>query len=88
MNKLMQFCLIFYGTLIYEGEKREQYRIEAYSKLVDYLKSLGCNISINYFMYITIFFEKFLKKVKGTLNEIDMIYVYWRILKNLTLIPH
>jgi len=62
-----------WNTRVYEGEKREQYRIEAYSKLVDYLKSLGCNISINYFInaYNNIF-EKFLKKVKGTLNEMDI----------------
>jgi len=89
MGEIKAVLFDLYGTLVYEErDEEEQYRFKAYNRLIDYLKSLGYNVSINYFIKIyNNIFEKCLERIKGTLNELDMIYVYWNIFKNLGIIP-
>ncbi|RLE67891.1 MAG: hypothetical protein DRJ34_04065, partial [Thermoprotei archaeon] len=89
MGEIKAVLFDLYGTLVYEErDEEEQYRFKAYNRLIDYLKSLGYNVSINYFIKIyNNIFEKCLERIKGTLNELDMIYVYWNIFKNLGIMP-
>jgi len=77
-----------YGTLAYEAVSEESFRDKAHKQLVDYLNSLGYTVKLKELLRAyNENLERSLNEIKGTLNELDMMCVYWRTLKDLGINP-
>ncbi|RLE98148.1 MAG: hypothetical protein DRJ63_08110 [Thermoprotei archaeon] len=77
----------FYDTLVYGEGCEESWRC-ALEAAVDYLNSLGFRVSIEDFSdnYSRIR-DILLERLKGTLSELDVVYLYWRLLRELGISP-
>jgi len=82
-NTIRAVLFDLYGTLTYEIKDGQSIRREAYRKLVDYLNYLSYSVDLKCFIKK---FDKNVKdalnKIKGTLDELDMIYVYWKLMRS------
>jgi len=76
-----------YNTLVY-GENWEKFWEQALKATVKYLNSLGFKVGLEDFSrkYVEIH-DRLLKNLERTSSELDLVYLYWRLLKELGFTP-
>ena len=73
-----------YGTLAYEARSEDSFKVKALKQLVNYLNSLSYDVELESFLRVyNKNLEEALRDIKDTLNEVDVMCLYWRTFKDL-----